>query len=228
MRAIIAAACLMAAAVTGASAADLPGPAITPPPTYVPEVHPVYNWTGFYIGVNGGYGLGNNDVSVSYLGTSLSLGNASWDGAVAGGTVGFNYQINNFVVGIEGDFDWSGFQKSGSDGFVSATTKINWLSTVRGRVGYAVDRLLLYATAGAVIMDNEFDASIPGASLSASSVNAGWTAGAGGEAMLIGNLTAKVEYLFVYTDASINLVSGVSQNSGIRNSIVRAGLNYRF
>jgi outer membrane immunogenic protein len=85
-----------------AFAADLPMPAPVPPQAYVPVV-PFYNWTGFYIGINGGGALGNSNWLDPVLGNS---GNFTTSGFLIGGTVGANYQVGSFVFGVEGDGDW--------------------------------------------------------------------------------------------------------------------------
>ena len=141
-----------ALAVAGqAMAADLPPPAPMPPPrapaAYVPAPLPVYTWGGIYIGANGGYGFGS-----SSFGTPLGSGSFDPTGFVAGGTLGFNYQFGSFVLGIEGDGDWANISASTSGGGCGAVgncqTSLGWLATVRGRAGYAFDRVLVYGTAG--------------------------------------------------------------------------------
>ena len=122
------------AALTGtAAAADLvtrgyyPPP---PPPIYVP----LYNWTGFYIGVNGGGGFGNSNWD--------STGGRDVSGWLAGATAGYNYQWGQAVLGVEGDIDWTDINGSTTDSCPGGCETSNtWLATVRGRLGYAADRL---------------------------------------------------------------------------------------
>jgi outer membrane immunogenic protein len=145
---LVAAAAITVAAFRPALAADLPTPSLPPPPPVV------YNWTGFYLGINGGFGTGNSNWSDGVIGTS---GSFPTSGFLVGGTGGFNYQIAEYVFGIEGDGDWTNLHgNSGSNcGAISAVvappvgcqTQSQWLATVRGRVGYAFDRILLYGTA---------------------------------------------------------------------------------
>ena len=128
-------------ALTGAAAAaDLP-PA--PAPYYkAPYAAPYYNWTGFYLGVNGGGGFGRS--------TWDSTGSFNLTGALAGGTIGYNYQYGRAVIGAEGDIDWSGMKGSTTAGCAAGCqTSDSWLSTVRARLGYAADRFLPYVTGGA-------------------------------------------------------------------------------
>lgn len=207
-----------------AHAADLPRPMPTKAPAYIPSVG--YNWTGFYVGINGGGGWGDSQWS-SGSGTSPSFNNT---GALVGGTVGYNWQYNQFVFGVEGDIDWSNIRGSGGGAacpVASCETRNNWLGTVRGRIGYAFDRFLPYVTGGLAVGDIKADAGTAG---STSQTNAGWTVGAGLEVAITGPLTAKIEYLYTdlgkgSCDAS---VCGVSTDVDFHTNIVRAGLNYRF
>src|ERR1700722_8747732 len=102
-----------------AFAADLPEPGALPPrapATYVPTVAPIYNWSGIYFGVNGGYGFGNSTwTDPNNLSGLGSTGNFSLSGYAVGGTVGANYQVDAFVIGAEGDLDMMGL-----DGKVSS------------------------------------------------------------------------------------------------------------
>src|SRR5580658_7207250 len=134
MKRILIAGAFALAAGGQALAADLPPP-MAPPPrapaTYVPAPVPIFSWTGFYIGVNGGYAFGQSNWTAPLpLG---STGNFNTSGFLAGGTVGGNYQFGSFVVGAEGDFDWSNL--SGSTPCTSfggtptsCQTQSNWLA----------------------------------------------------------------------------------------------------
>src|SRR5215472_13483730 len=142
-RVLVAAALSLAIATFAASApvvaADLPQPPPPMPraPAFVPV--PVYNWSGFYIGINGGWGFGKSNWTNS-LAVPTSTGDFDLNGGVAGGTVGANWQINQFVLGVEGDIDWSDIHGSTSNGFCVGTTcatKNTWLGTIRGRAGFA-------------------------------------------------------------------------------------------
>ncbi len=218
------------AAIAPVVAADLPQapPASTARAGFRRQA-PVYNWSGIYVGINGGYGFGSSDWTNT--GTALDSGNFNLSGGVAGGTLGFNYQINQFVVGAEGDFDWAGITGSTSKGICSAfacTTKNTWLGTVRGRAGFAADRVLFYGTAGGAF--GEIQQS--GAGLTGDNFNRfGWTAGAGLEGALTDNLTARIEYLYVdLGSGSCSLVCfpGASTNVSFKTSLVRAGLDFKF
>jgi outer membrane immunogenic protein len=219
------------AAIAPVVAADLPQapPPAPRAPVFVPA--PVYNWSGIYFGINGGYGFGSSDWTNT--GTGLDSGNFDLSGGVAGGTLGFNYQINQFVIGAEGDFDWSGIQGSTSGGICAAagfscTTKNTWLGTVRGRAGFAADRVLFYGTAGGAFGEIQQT----GVGLTTSNFNRfGWTAGAGLEGALTDNLTARVEYLYVDLGSgscTVVCFPGASTNVSFKTSLIRAGLDFKF
>src|SRR5579862_4923286 len=120
---LITTATLAIVAGTPVLAADLPqaAPAPQAPAVYVPTVAPVYNWGGIYFGVNGGYGFGSTDWTISQ-GSPSSTGNFSTTGFVVGPTLGVNFQTDAFVFGIEGDFDgsWLDGKDSSCQYFVSA------------------------------------------------------------------------------------------------------------
>jgi outer membrane immunogenic protein len=233
MKRILIAAALAFAAGGQALAADLPPPvAPRAPATYVPVPAPVFSWTGFYLGVNGGYAFGPSDWS-SPLPIG-STGNFNTTGFLIGGTVGGNYQIGQFVIGVEGDGDWSNLNGTtnsvaGTCNFAGCETRSDWLATVRGRAGYAWDRVLFYGTGGAAFGNLQAAA---GTLPFSSTTQTGWTAGAGVEAAFAPNWTAKVEYLYVDLGsqscgvASCGAFGGTSVS--LKENLVRAGINYKF
>ena len=152
-----------------------------------------------------------------------------------------NYQIGEFVFGIEGDGDWTNLHgNSGSTcGAISAVvtppvscqTQSQWLATIRGRVGYAFDRILLYGTAGAAF--GKIQTGLYPPSTFDSSVETGWTVGGGLEYAFAQNWTAKVEYLFVdLPNGSCTTVGNCGGAAGsivsFNENIFRAGLNFKF
>jgi outer membrane immunogenic protein len=241
---IVAAILLSLAIAIPAMAADmpLPGPAPIPPGSYYPASAPL-NWGGLYFGVNGGYGFGNS----TWNNAGVSTGSFAASGGLAGGTAGLNYAgFGGFLVGVEGDLDWSGLKGSSSTaacvglGAAAGTTcqtKSGWLSTARGRVGYAFNHFLVFATGGAAVAD--FRAGLnPQATFISLGPQVGWTAGGGLEFALTENWTAKVEYLYVGlgtiacpagTICSLVNPAGVSSPSiSLNENLVRAGVNYKF
>ena len=234
MKRLVIAGAVAFAAAGQAFAADLPQPMPPPPPqapaTYVPPVAPVYNWGGIYYGVNGGYGIGSSEFSIPAA-TPSSTGTFDVSGFLVGPTLGANFQTDAFVFGIEGDFDGSWMSGTTSNPPCKATmtceTKNTWLSTVRGRIGYASDRVLFYGTAGGAF--GNIQAIVPG--YSQSSTEPGWTAGAGVEFALADNLTARVEYLYVDLESatcSVPTKCGASTTIKFDTNLIRLGLDYKF
>jgi outer membrane immunogenic protein len=240
----------LAAAAAGSSvlAADLPpSPPPRAPAVYVPAVVPVYNWGGFYIGINGGWGFASGSFTDTISGTGIvgldgatANGSGSINGGILGGQVGANYQIDAFVLGIEGDVDWSGQKRTdtlacGAGCTISETVKIPWIATVRGRFGYAADRVLFYGTGGVAFTNSSDNVTATGFGtiFNASSTNVGWTIGAGAEVAFAQNWTAKIEYLYVGTKVSqsgaIPVIGGTPTESGnIHDSLIRAGINFKY
>jgi outer membrane immunogenic protein len=218
----------LALSIGAASAADLSRP---PPPTKAPPyVPPYYNWTGFYIGVNGGYGWGTSN-------WSPLPGSLNTSGGLVGGTLGYNWQFGQWVWGLEGDADWSNINGSTTGpgcGGGSCSTNNDFLSTVRGRLGFAADRWMPYITGGLAI--GNIRTSNP-VGVGVDQTNAGWTVGGGLEFALASNWTAKVEYLYVdlgqvdcggtcgpLTAGGLPFTNSVSFTA----NVVRGGFNYRF
>jgi outer membrane immunogenic protein len=211
-----------------ALAADLPPPVMpVAPANYIPVAAP-FSWTGIYVGVNGGYAFGTSSwTSASFAPT----GNFNATGGLLGGTLGGNYQIGSFVIGIEGDGDWTNlngttFTACGP----GCETKSDWLATVRGRAGWAWDRVLFYGTGGAAFANVQAAAGVLPFS---SSTQVGWTAGAGIEYAFTPNWTAKVEYLFVdLQNASCGAgncsFAGSANSISLSENIIRAGVNFKF
>jgi outer membrane immunogenic protein len=159
------------AGVGVAAAADIPGYVPPPAETYNPA--PAWSWTGPYVGLQGGYGWGGS-----------TIGNSGWLG---GAYMGYNFQTaTNWVVGIEGDASATG--KSGTAATITVSNP--WNATVRGRVGYAFDRFMVYGTGGVAFGGVNSNQS----SNSESATKAGWTVGAGVEALLTQNITGRLEF----------------------------------
>lgn len=222
-RFVVLAALIGGLSVSAASAADL---GARPIMKAAPIPVAVSNWTGFYIGAHAGYGWGRAQVTPTF-GTAFSAaqaqllaasGSPSLDthGGLGGLQAGFNIQSGNFVWGIEADASYSGIRGSratpliifpGGSGLIdrsfSEEDRLKWLSTVRGRVGYATPDLLIYVTGGLAIGRREFsqfiitDPAINFNNLraSVSETRAGWTAGGGLEYALSRNWSVKAEYL---------------------------------
>jgi iron complex outermembrane receptor protein len=211
----------------------------TPSVAWTGTTSPVINWTGLYLGVNAGFTFGGSEWTDSVTGSSS--GSFGTSGFVFGGTLGANYQVGSLVFGVEADGDLT--DASGYGTFTATSlcaggclTNNTWLSTVRGRLGYAFDRFLVYGTAGAAF--GNVRANFTNDPVS-SATKAGWTVGAGVEVGFARNWSAKAEYLFVdlangscTTDCAIADANGppLIPNVAVKfnESIVRGGINYRF
>jgi len=212
--------------ISAASSADLRPAYKAPPPVAAPYV---YSWSGFYIGGHAG-------------GAWVEHGDS---GFLGGGQVGYNWQLApNWLIGVEGDF--SGTTVNGG-GFVSApgitvtgNTDLNWLASVRGRLGYTWDRYMLYFTGGGAWADVSGGGTVTVANVgsgtwSAGGTASGWVVGGGGEWMFAPNWSLGVEYLhyhFDHADISgsvpgFNFAGSVSGDLGSVD-VVRARLNYKF
>ena len=217
MKRLFAAGVALLALAGMAAAADLPpAPYYRAPPPYVP----LYTWTGFYLGLNGGGAFGSS--------TWDTAGSINTSGGLVGGTIGYNYQINHFVVGAEADIDWASISGTTTTAACPAGCKTGdlWLSTVRGRVGYAADRFLPFVTGGAAL--GNINATTAG--LTTTGTNAGWTVGAGLEFAFTPSWSAKAEYLYVNLGKfNCGLNCGApTDNVSFSANIVRGGINYRF
>lgn len=225
-----------------ATAADLPRKA--PPPVVAPLP---FSWTGFYVGASGGmisHGTKVYQESVNANGGVEPYGrfNITGFGFIGGGNVGYNYQFagSNWVIGIEGDISGTSLNDSVDPtlGFRIWQSRLNALATVRGRLGYAFDRALLYATGGWAVGHVENTVSFPlfifGPLLqSTDKWKSGWTAGAGLEYAITHNWTARAEALYVSlgtTDIFVPQVGGFGCRFGFKNQylIGRLGVNYKF
>lgn len=214
----IAAALLMAP--LAAQAADLPRPSYKAPAYVAPAGA---NWTGFYLGINGGYGFGTSDWDDPAVSVDPS-------GALVGATLGYNWQTGSWVWGLEGDIDWADLKGDTTCGAGICETKADWLGTARFRLGYAGwNNWLPYITAGGAFAGLKADNSLSGTT--ASKTQIGWTAGLGLEYAFRSNWSAKIEYLYADLgsfDCSTSCSLITPDNVTFKANIVRAGINYRF
>jgi outer membrane immunogenic protein len=212
---LLAGVAILALGVASASAADI---ARRPMPYKAPAyVEAPFTWTGLYAGAFGGGAWGRSDFSAP-----LTTGTFDTDGWLAGGTLGYNYQTGNIVLGIEGDAAWTDIKGTAACGALTCETKNNWLATVRGRAGYAFGRFLPYITGGAAFGDIKTSVSGLGSS---NETRVGWTAGGGLEANIAGPWSAKVEYLYVDLGSGSSILGS---DASFTTNIVRAGINYKF
>jgi outer membrane immunogenic protein len=230
-RYVIAAAALLITSI-GAAAADLPAQS----PYKAAPVVAVYNWTGIYLGVNGGYATGKQN-PLGLFSSDFAPFDYTLSGGLLGGTFGAQIQSGHVVMGLEGDIDWTSMTGSGTgpvtkfgvlQGTATISSNVSIIDTLRARIGYAQDNLLFYGTFGLALTNDVSNfAQTVGftcnngtivACSSLSSWHAGLAAGGGIEYGLTPNLSAKAEYLWV----------GAGAVNTLRENIFRAGLNWRF
>jgi outer membrane immunogenic protein len=236
---------LIVGSVGAASAADLPAATYTKAPTIV---DPTYNWTGFYLGVEGGFDWGRSQHYWNDAATPAAIGlpetsGIKANGGLVGGTFGYNYQFSNhIVIGFESDYSWT--NSKGTANYAApfgpltntAETSQSWVATVRGRVGYAWDRWLVFGTGGAAFTDEDIQlCNVAFGCGSQSKIASGWTAGGGVEYAFAGNWSAKLEYLhndFGSQSFGPTLDAGGgffhARTVTLTNDIVRAGVNYKY
>jgi outer membrane immunogenic protein len=217
-----------------AMAADLGMPVKAPPA----PVAPAYNWTGFYLGGQIGYGWGSAyQEGANGFGDT---GNYDISGIVGGGTAGYNWQFGgSWVLGVETDFSGADITGTGASSLTyNCTTTgcyndIHWFGTVRGRLGYAWNNVLLYGTGGFAYGSAEAGiVGCPGGFCGTNEVN-GWTAGGGIEYGLAPNWSVKVEYLHVDMGRyNFTMAGGCAGTGGCVSpavfDLVRGGINYHF
>jgi outer membrane immunogenic protein len=214
-----------------AQAADMPIKAPRMP------VAAYYNWSGFYIGANGGYGWGTSKWQDDPSLTASDFGSHGFNGGMAGGQLGYNFHISTIVLGIEADLDWADLKGGhvnplGND----INTKATALGTVTGRIGYAMSNTLIFAKGGLAWGNFKYDNFItPGGALngSNSSTRTGWTVGGGFEYGFAPNWSAKIEYDYMDFGTKRLAFSGGVGGSFVQDitdsiHVVKAGVNYRF
>jgi outer membrane immunogenic protein len=225
-----------------ASAADLARPY-----TKAPIMAAIYDWSGFYVGINGGGGSAHTcwDLVVpAGLGPNIPEGCHDSTGGTVGGQVGYRWQSTNWVFGVEGQGNWADF--SGSNvapvggnplGGASDRTRIDAFGLITGQVGYAWNNVLLYVKGGAAVVSDKYDIfAFPGGPLFASGSETRWggTVGAGLEIGFWKNWSVGFEYDHIFLNDSNNTLAAVGGGVGtplrmrqdVDMGLVR--VNYRF
>ena len=212
----------------------------------IPVVVEGFSWTGFYVGVHGGYGWADGEFDAPVAPGVSVVSEQDLDGFLIGAHAGAQYQFdNNVVLGVEVDVDYR--DGDGSGGFFAAgapvgpagltlDTEYNWTGSARLRAGYAMDRWLPYITGGFAFAD--YDASLggipippgaPGTSFSETSV--GWTLGGGVEYAFTDNLIFRAEYRYSdFGDEDVFLAFPAAPGSSyeIESHDVTIGVSYKF
>jgi len=215
-----------------AIAADLPPPPPPPPPI------PIFTWTGLYVGGQIGYAWGNDNINIrSFVVPGLFLLSSNPNGVIGGAHIGYNLQIGQWVAGIEGDVDGTNFRRtSGPDPFFGDTflrISKDIEGSVRGRVGIAWDRALLYATGGVAFAGIETSYTSPVGFNGFSRTRVGYTVGGGIEYAITNNWSVRAEYRFSdfgrFTDlAAVALAPGIAVGHRLIQNRVQAGFSYKF
>jgi outer membrane immunogenic protein len=265
MKRLLLAAAFALAGACSAHAADLAARTYTKAPAMV---DPSYNWSGFYIGANvGGAWQSGDNLTLTQPGgvfDPLALDSSHRSSIIGGIHAGYNWQLpSNVVLGIEGDFSWTkltgttpitqlsvgGVPETGSGGLpitAGSDSRLNWLSSIRGRLGYGWNNWLVYGTGGVAWTRESFDFQMhapPYNSVggSASRTKTGWVAGAGLEYALTSNWIVRGEYLYYGFNGSsqqtfacpacVPIPSGnpmLARWSDTSVQELRAGLSYKF
>jgi outer membrane immunogenic protein len=208
---------VLATAVMLASGAIVSEAADVPPAYRAPLPPPFYNWTGLYVGVHAGGGFAD-------LGSGFNTGS----GFVGGGQIGYNYQINHWVWGLEVDVAGTSAQNSfGVPGLLTANINWNTLTTLTPKFGYAVNNWLLYGKVGGAWADISVSASSPffGTLSAGGGTGSGWVVGVGAEYAFWNNWSAKVEYNHFDFGGDTSVFSS---GSSATFDAVKAGINYHF
>jgi len=218
-----------------ASAADLPTPAYRPAykaPIFSPA--PAYSWTGFYIGVHGGYGWSEFSGSDP---TGTGTGQAK--GWLAGAQLGYNYQIGSFVIGAAGEYSWADVKVVQDNPFGTggqASLKNDYFATLALRLGYAMDRWLIYGKGGAAWTRDKWDVTDGIGGFANGNFNrSGWLLGAGIEYGFWNNWSAKLEYNYLHFGSiteMLNTGGGLAvvgpATASLHTHLLKVGINYRF
>jgi outer membrane immunogenic protein len=219
---------------TPADAADMPSSRLLPP---APALPAFYSWTGIYLGVQAGYSWGQERTSFSdtlgraFNGAAFRQGS---DSAFGGAHAGFNYQAGSIVLGIEGDLEALDAGATLVAPGIAARVKRDWQASLRGRVGFALDRFMIYATGGAAFTDFNYHLHDPATGLAegADRSKTGWTAGAGVNFAYTDALILGAEYR--YTDfgkvdhAGRGPLLGLTVRHEPTTHALRASLAYKF
>ncbi len=214
-----------------AGAADLRG--VTLPPA--PDLPPLYSWNGFYAGLQGGYSWGSSRVRVGDVAGPFAPASFRIDDNLAfgGAHAGFNYQMGGIVLGIEGDVEVLDSSSRFTNGGLTGRITRDWQGAARARIGYAFDRLMIYAAAGASFTEYErrvYDGAGFGERLT--SARTGWNIGAGINFAFTDNLILGAEYR--YTDfgrnrfASSGAFPGLTGSQELTTHAARASIAYKF
>lgn len=196
----------------------------------------VHDWSGVYVGGQIGYGFGKTDATYNLPNTPTIRGTQDYDanGFLGGVQLGYNYQINSAVLGVEADFSGADVRGHSDEIHVGLgdtyDTKLDWYGTLRARAGYAFDRTLIYGTGGLAFgsVENQY-LDGPANSFSEKNTKLGWTVGAGLEQSITDHWSAKFEYQYIdLRDQTIDYGANSNTTFGNTFNAVKIGMNYKF
>ncbi|MCQ0988401.1 outer membrane protein [Jiella marina] len=235
--------CAVVSFVNYSHAADvIYDPAPVPP---APVVEETYDWTGAYIGIFGGAATGDVDYDLGVTGLiNLNVGASNSAGGLFGGAqAGFDYQMGSIVLGAVADIAASDIDSElsvslGGLGSATAKSELKYLGTVRARLGYAMDRFMVYGHGGFAYGETEQSLSVTGLGTLTNDNNdtkTGYVVGAGLEYAAFDNISFQTEYSYVDlgTDSIFSQsFGGGALNLNLDESLdfhtVKASINYRF
>ncbi|MCX8253389.1 Porin [Beijerinckiaceae bacterium RH CH11] len=223
-----------------AFAADLPSRRA--PPVYIPPPIPVFTWTGLYVGGQVGYEFGKSNAFASAGNrVGLSAANVNANGVIGGAHVGYNFStqslgFGNFgglgagglVLGVEGDVDGSNYKSNYLLGAVSDATRQDIQGSVRGRLGVAFDRFMVYGTGGAAFGDLKNNYTFGALNSSLSHTRVGWTAGGGVEYAISNNWSLRAEYRYTDFGTFNDQIGAVNVRHHETDNRVQGGFSYKF
>jgi outer membrane immunogenic protein len=205
---------IAALAGNAALAADAIEAPPQPPVAAQVEYVPAASWSGIYIGGFGGYNWGNFDSSAGDIDAN------GWSG---GAFAGYNMQSGSMVYGVEGDVGYSGVD--GALGGTTVNAKQTAFGSVRARIGYAFDPVLIYGTGGLAITGAE----VTDGTVSDTNTHLGWTVGAGADALITENVFGRLEYRYSdYASKDYTLSGPSTVSSGFSAHSVNAGIGLKF
>jgi outer membrane immunogenic protein len=208
-------------------------------PMAAPLASPIFCWTGFYIGADLGYAWGKDTTTEYLTATNTFTGfNPTYriKSPVVGLYTGYNYPIGSAVLGLETDLEAANLNGGFLDAVVggAGTTQLDWQGSLRGRLGFAADKVLFYGTGGLAFADinHTYTNLLTGVAETTSALRTGWTAGAGIEVALMPNLLARAEYRYTdygpYRYDSVTAFPGFTGQQEPRFGAVRVGAAYKF
>lgn len=210
-----------------ANAADLWGPRYDGSIKDAPATY-AFSWTGFYVGAHAGLVTGSGEGEIK--GEPWSQTEVDLDGAIYGGQIGYNYQMGSAVLGIEGTFSGANIDGNTSCvlNFLNCKGEIDWTATVVGRLGYAMDRAMVYALGGVAWAEVNADVSFLGSSISSKETHVGWVAGLGVEYALSDRVSAKLEYNHMdFGSETHRLDGGIPVSADAEVDTFKLGINVK-